>query len=51
MTVVMQQTNKNNNCPLSITTGATTVCSGSEENWFQIGRLKKKMINSVDNCK
>ena len=45
MTVVMQQTNKNNNCPLSITTGATTVCSGSEENWFRIRCLKNGKIN------
>ena len=36
---------------LSLMTGEMAVCSGSENNWFRIRRLKKTVRNNVDNGK
>ena len=46
MTIVMQQ--KKKDAPFSLTTGATKVCGGINDNWFQTRFLKYKIKFNVD---
>ena len=44
-------TKTNNDFMFSLTNGVMRVYSGSKDNWFQIGLLKNKIRNNVDNGK